>query len=120
MNPNLQNKNKIKGQTLLVVVLLLGGMMIASSAIAGYVMLISIRQSSDITNSGKAIGAADAGIEWLLYCRYKNLSYPRPVFTNGVTVAITFSGANCRATGVTSAKSIGESKGIFRAFQINL
>lgn len=119
MNRNIPNNTK--GQTLLVVVLLLGGMMIASSAIAGYVMLISIRQSSDIANSGKAIGAADAGIEWLLYCRFKkDVAYPRPVFTNGTTVAITFSGANCLAAGVTSAKSVGQSFGIYRAFQISL
>jgi len=118
----LDRSKRIRGQTLLIVVLLLGGTMIAASAIAGYVMLISIRQSSDIKDSGKAIGAADAGIEWFLYCRYKNAGYPKPTFKpeNGATVEITFSGANCQAAGITSAKSVGESNNIYRAFQISL
>ena len=101
--------SKIKGQVLLITVLLLGGSTIAASTIAGYLLLISIRQSSDITNSAKAIFAADTGVEWDLYHRFKDNNYPKPILTNGASFEVT------ATTSIT--KSVGQSGDSFRAFQ---
>ena len=47
-------------------VLVLGASILAASTVAGYLTLLKIRTSSDVTNSAKAIFAADAGVEWKL------------------------------------------------------
>lgn len=49
---------------------LIGGAMLASTAIAGFVLFYQIRQLNDAVQSSTAIYAADAGIEDVLYCYY--------------------------------------------------
>jgi len=95
---------------MLLTVIILGASMLAASTIAGYLMLLKIRQASDITNSAKAIFAADTGIEWDLYRRVKDNLYPKPQLTNGATFDV-FAEAS-------STKSIGHSSNISRAFEI--
>ena len=102
-------KSKIHGQVMLLTVLLLGGSLIAPSTIAGYLMVLKIRQSSDIANSTKAIFAADTGIEWDLYKRLKNPNYPKPQLSNGATFEV-FAEAS-------STKSIGTAAKSSRAFE---
>jgi hypothetical protein len=117
-NYKLQNTNYEKGQVLLMTVLVLGGVMVAASTIAGYLMLLRIRQSTDSASSAVAISAADAGIEWDLYQRTKDSArvdsdkyYPTPpVLTNGATVEVYSS--------PTSTKSIGKYSNTFRAFEV--
>lgn len=41
-----------------------------ASSLAGLLMLYQIRQATDLGNSGKAIFAADSGIEWVLYNKF--------------------------------------------------
>lgn len=41
-----------------------------ASSLAGLLMLYQIRQATDLGNSGKAIFAADSGIEWVLYDKF--------------------------------------------------
>lgn len=98
-----------KGQVMLLTVLVMGGSLIAASTIAGYLMLLKIRQSSDITNSTKAIFAADTGIEWDLYRRLKNANYPKPQLSNGSSFEV-FAEAS-------STKSIGTAANASRAFE---
>jgi len=135
MHPNLQKKNiknnptsksgrifvdshkfvvshRVKGQVMLLTVLILGGSILAASTITGYLMLLKVRESSDITNSAKAIFAADSGIEWELYKQFKNPDYPRPSLSNNTT----FISSN----DTQKIKSIGESNNIFRAFESEL
>lgn len=57
---------------MLLTVLILSGVILAATTIAGLLMLYQIRQSSDIANSTKAIYAADSGIERALYNLIKN------------------------------------------------
>ena len=55
-----------KGKVMLLTVLVIGGLLLGASAIAGLLMVYQIRQSGDVANSTKAIFAADSGIEWEL------------------------------------------------------
>jgi len=62
-----------KGQLMLITVLVLGGAIIGASLIAGFLTTRSIRQSGLAADSARAIFAADAGLERLLYeCVRKN------------------------------------------------
>lgn len=56
-----------EGQVMILTVLALGGAILGATTIAGLLMLYQIRQATDLANSGKAIYAADAGLEWTLY-----------------------------------------------------
>lgn len=61
------NVSRRNGQVMILTVLALGGAILGATTIAGILMLYQIRQATDLTNSGKAIYAADAGLEWTLY-----------------------------------------------------
>lgn len=63
----LKKINKRSGQVMILTVMALGGAILGATTIAGLLMLYQIRQATDLANSGKAIYAADAGIEWTLY-----------------------------------------------------
>ncbi len=108
---NSQFSNSAKGQVILLTVLVLAGSMLGASMIAGYLMLLKIRASSDITNSARAIFAADAGIEWELYKQIKDSGYPKPSLSNGAEFNTYQDGQ--------MIKSIGDSSGVFRAFEMN-
>jgi len=104
--------NKIKGQAMLLTVLVLGGSILAASTVAGYLTLLKIRTSSDIANSAKAIFAADTGVELELYRAFENSDYPQPLFSNGATFISSYDGENI--------KSVGESGNVFRALEISV
>ncbi|MBI3638519.1 hypothetical protein HY227_02140 [Candidatus Wolfebacteria bacterium] len=109
------NNSKVKGQVMIITVAVLGSSLLIASTIAGYLMILQIRHSTDVVNSAKAIFAADSGVEWDLYLRYKESNLdpdtpktPQPQMTNGSTFSV--------ESTATSTKSIGESSGIHRAF----
>lgn len=116
---------KNKGQVMLLTVVVIGGLLLSASAIAGLLMLYQIRQSTDIINSTKAIFAADTGIEWELYKCFKcnpsvicdqtctALDSQEPSMTNGADFDTTVYGTN-------TIKSIGNSFQSSRAFEITL
>jgi hypothetical protein len=108
----ISNLRFAKGQAMLLTIVLLGSSILAASSIAGYLMLLQIRGSSDATNSTKAIFAADSGIEWGLYTTIKNPSYVKPSFTNGANFEVTIDSS--------TIKSIGSAGNVFRAFEANL
>ncbi len=60
------------GQLMIVTVLILGGAILSASVIAGYLMTRNIRQTTLANDSAKAIFAADAGLERILYECLKN------------------------------------------------
>lgn len=95
---------------MLLTVLILSGAILGASTIAGYLMLLKIRGASDITDSTKAIFAADAGIEWELYKQFKNPDYPKPLLSNNADFTSSNDGQNI--------KSIGQAVNSFRAFEI--
>lgn len=100
-----------KGQVMLLTVLMLGGAILGASTIAGYLMVLKIRASSDITNSTKAIYAADSGIEQELY-KVKNPSYV--INTSLMTNNSSFTSFNSGG----KITSIGKSSGAYRAFEM--
>lgn len=98
----MNNINLKKGEIALISVLLIGGALITSAAIAGLVTIYQIRQANDVAASTKAIFAADAGIEWQSYC-YKtsnaNVGCPQNenefkevpfTFSNGATSSVAY------------------------------
>ena len=60
-----------RGQVMLVTVLILGGIIIGTTAIAGYITTLRIKQAGSAAYSAKAIFAADAGLERAFYHCFK-------------------------------------------------
>ena len=87
-----------KGQVMILTVLALGGTMLGATTIAGLLMLYQLRQANDLSNSARAIFAADAGMEWAFYnlfCKGDPLKIPCPLaelqgsdFANGASVTV--------------------------------
>ena len=98
---------------MLLSALLIGGSILAATSVAGYLMLLKVRQSTDITNSSKAITAASSGIDWAMYQGKigKNFSTQEISFTNGSEAKVTKSG--------TIITSIGKAGNSYRAFQLD-
>lgn len=106
---NLKTKS---GQVMLLTVVILGGVMLGATTIAGLLMLYQIRQSTDIANSTKAIFAADTGVELSLYQNFKNPTYNiSQTLGNGATFYTT-------STGPNTIKSVGQAGNSFRAFEL--
>ncbi len=116
-----QAPRRRSGQVMIITILVLGGAILSATTIAGLLMLYQIRQTTDIANSGKAIYAADAGIEWALYTWFctpskGNCGIPLPsgagkpaaTLSNGATIVVEkdcydingdlLVGSNCTAT----------------------
>ena len=98
---------------MLLTVLVIGGLLLGASAIAGLMMVYQLRQASDVVNSTKAIFAADTGIEWELYRMFKNCKYAKPAMTNQADFSTTVYGGN-------AVKSIGSANRSSRAFEMTL
>ena len=124
------------GQVMIITILVLGGAILSATTIAGLLMLYQIRQTTDIANSGKAIYAADAGIEWSLYNWFCTISgkgvcdIGKPIFTNKAdfqltTICTTFSGETltpCRPTDdpyAVTFRSVGTSGNSTRALGLS-
>lgn len=109
-----------KGQVMLLTVVLLSGVILASTSLAGLLVLYQLKLATNIKTSTQAIFAADAGIEWAFYNESKlggSLPYPNngPKMTNGSKVSITKN-----ATDPFPLKAIGQSGRSARAFQANV
>ncbi len=97
------------GQAMLIAVLALGGAVLGATTIAGFLMAYQIRQTTDFTNSAKAIFAADAGTEWALYNYFVNSSTPMFALSNGATTTVTCvddAGGNVACGDSTAAQAI--------------
>ena len=110
------------GQVLLLTTLTLGGILLGATTIGGLLMVYQIRQATDLANSGKAIFAADAGIEWGLYQFFNpNTSRPAPVLSNGASFATSCSPvADCTDIGTRVINSVGKSANAVRALELDL
>lgn len=109
---------------MILTVLTLGGTMLGATTIAGLLILYQIRQATDLGNSGKAIFAADTGIEWGLQQFFNPGSGQPPTFSNGASFALTCSNSGgavaCSDPSVTLMRSVGSSAGVNRAFELSL
>ena len=114
------------GQVMLLTVLTLGGTILSATTIAGLLMLYQIRQTSDLANSGRAIFAADAGVEWGLYQFIKREGQTvtdLPVFSNDSSVVVVCGDAAgdtvpCNSTSTLSIRAVGTSRNAARAFDV--
>ena len=63
-------KSLLSGQVMILTTMIIGGIMISASVVAGILMFYQIRQANDAGTSGMAVFAADAGIEKALQCYF--------------------------------------------------
>ena len=121
---NLKNKSQAskgqapRGQVMLLSALLIGGSILAATSVAGYLMVLQVRQSTNIASSAKAITAASTGIDWALYQRkignngYSSQTLGQEYFSNGSEVRITKNG--------NIITSVGRSINSYRAFSLDV
>ena len=112
---------------MLLSVLLISSAVLGAATIAGILVLFQLRQTADAETSAQAVFAADAGIERVLYEKYRNPGFvcsdgliissieslPEDKFTipnRDVEYKVVFEG------GCTVAKSAGRSGRSARAF----
>lgn len=113
---------KQQGQVMLITVLAMSGTVLASTAIAGLLMVYQIRQSTDTANSAKAIFAADAGLEWEFYRILVDPYYQKPIFENKADFEVTCESTitekkSDSITEIITIRSSGNSFGNLRAFE---
>jgi hypothetical protein len=114
-----------RGQVLLTTVLTLGGTILGATTIAGLLLVYQIRQATDLANSGKAIYAADTGVEWGLYQFFRG-GLAQQGLSNGASITsvtcLNAGGSTVDCTDPTTAviESIGGSGNVKRAFELRL
>jgi len=111
---------------MIIATLALGGVILGATTIAGLLMTLQIRQTTNSADSAKAIFAADAGAELTLYEQLKNPSPPPTlVFTNGASVDVKClqsdgsEAPSCSDSSVASARSVGIANTARRAFSLS-
>lgn len=115
-------RNNYSGQAMIIAILSLGGAILGATALAGFLMLYTIRNTTDSENSAKAIFAADSGVDWAIYSNINPPASPVPVFGNGAVLTVTCYDATgvttttCDNASATTAIAEGNSNGARRAF----
>lgn len=102
---------------MILTVIMLGGLILTATAIAGLLTIYQIRQSNDAVNSTRAFFAADAALEWQLFKSYKNPSATPLTFSNGMTAT---SSVNKKLNGEWDFFSQGFSGNTVRALETTL
>ena len=107
---------------MMITVVVLGTTLLSATVIAGFLLVIQIRQGGDLAASARAFYAADSGVEWGLYQFTKGVSLPPLAFTNGASSAtICYDGAMavtpCTSTSTKTIRSIGSSGNASRALE---
>ncbi|MBI2406017.1 MAG: hypothetical protein HYV25_00350 [Candidatus Harrisonbacteria bacterium] len=115
---------RAKGQVMLMVVVLLSGVLLGVTAIAGFLTLHQLRLATSAADSTRAIFAADTGVEWEFYKHFRCASAassptrcgePPPVLANGEVFVTEPSpgGDSVKSTGYADSR-----KKIARAFEL--
>ncbi len=65
----------VRGQVMLMTVLIISGTILGATTIAGLLTLYQLRQSASVSDSTRAIYAADTGIEYELFRIFKTDKY---------------------------------------------
>ncbi len=120
------NNNFQSGQAMLIVVLILGATMLGVTTVVGYISLQKIKNVANITDSTKAIYAADSGVEWCFYNKFSSngtstFSCDGSSPTTGTSSLSLSNGASVSVSNVgQEIKSIGTVNNSYRAFGIFL
>lgn len=104
-----------KGQVILLTAIIVAGVVMAATSLAGLLTLYELRQVTDVKNSSAAIFAADAGTECLSYqwTKDSSLDCSNGTLTNGARFTTT---STPSGTGFISIGTSGRSN---RAFKID-
>jgi hypothetical protein len=78
-----KNKFDNKGQAIIMVVIMIGGLLFMATTVAGLLMFYQIQESTSFGESTQAIYGADAGLEKAVYYYYYKYDgsdncYPKP------------------------------------------
>src|SRR3989338_4300716 len=68
--PNFTQQN-LGGQVMIITIVMMGGILLSATAIAGLLLVYQIRQSNDSVSSAKAFFASDTGLEITSWCYFK-------------------------------------------------
>ncbi len=91
---------------MLLSVLMLGGLLLSATGIAGILVTYQIREANDAENSARAFFAADAGLDWETYCFF---SAQKVASTIGLDLTNTSAvNAWCAANGVPPAPTFSD------------
>jgi hypothetical protein len=101
------------GQVMLITVMSLSAITLAAMTISSLLTLIQLRQAQGISNSTKAVYAADAGIEYELYKVFKDPTFPTPNMTNDSSFTTSIDGVT------KSIRSVGHAGSAVRAFRVS-
>jgi len=106
------------GQVMLLTAVLISGIVLSATSLAGLLTIYQLRQVTDVTNSTKAIFAADSGVECALYKHnFSDPTKPRQIDC-GETKPVTLSNNATFQTNPDQNISVGTSGRSSRAFQI--
>lgn len=117
--------NKRSGQVMLITVVMLSGAVLASTSLAGLLILYQLRQATNAKASMQAVFAADAGLEWAFYNENRSVApepYPHtsPPLSNGTVSSPIIYTVDKNDADPLPLKSIGQSGRTARAFQGSL
>ncbi len=88
-------RSNTTGQAMILAVMVLGGVIMGATTIAGMMTTYQIRQATDAANSQKAIFAADAGIECGMYTYFRDGNCAANyTLTNGASYQMTLSSSS--------------------------
>lgn len=115
---------KNTGQIMIVVVLTLGGIMFGASVIGGILMSGQLRQIKNISDSAKAIYAADAGLNFGYYQFLSSGGASAPNFSNQANYTLlclnlSRQPVTCNSTSTAYIISKGTAGKVSRALQLN-
>lgn len=71
----------MRGQVMLLTVLIVSGTILGATTIAGLLMLYQLRQANQFGQSMQAFFAADSGLEWRLYQSLVDPNRPAPIMS---------------------------------------
>src|SRR3989338_2410219 len=104
-----------RGQVMLMTVVILSGVFLAITAISGYLTLTQLRLATNVTDSTRAIFAADTGVEWELYKHFRcadpdtapaRCDEPPPVLSNNAVfeTKVNPGGESVKSTGYADGR----------------
>lgn len=125
-----KNRNKEKGQVMLLSVLLISSAVLGAATLAGILVLFQLRQTADAQTSARAVFAADAGIERSLYEKYHGthigcgagappIESEAEVFTIDPAISYIVSFEKDCTVGISAGRS-GRSARAFRIFYLGI
>jgi hypothetical protein len=118
--------HNVKGQVMLLTVLIVSGTILGATTIAGLLMVYQMRQATNFGQSLQALFAADTGLEWQLYRKFQKDDYPEPVFSPEANASFvttynassSLQSVGCAGALIENARAGGCPRPVNRAFEL--